>query len=87
MPAMQACRSAGRERTSHATAAPCPWLEGHGLANPTDSGWADVLFFLLVLVGWSIMVLALLPGARFWFDLLAKMGSLRSTGPKPPLTT
>ena len=66
---------------------PCPWLEGHGLANPTDSGWADVLFFLLVLVGWSIMVLALLPGARFWFDLLAKMGSLRSTGPKPPLTT
>lgn len=65
----------------------CPWLEAHGLANPTDSGWADVLFFLLVLLGWTIMVLTLLPGARFWFDLLAKMGSLRSTGPKPPATT
>ena len=28
---------------------------------------------------WS---LALLPGARFWFDLLGKLGSLRSSGPK-----
>jgi hypothetical protein len=29
-------------------------------------------------------VVALLPGARFWFDLLGKLGSLRSSGPKPP---
>jgi len=29
------------------------------------------------------MILAMLPGARFWFDLLSKFGTLRSTGPKP----
>jgi hypothetical protein len=28
-------------------------------------------------------VLALVPGARFWFDLLGRLGSLRSSGPKP----
>jgi hypothetical protein len=39
---------------------------------------------LLVLLGWALTVGALTPGARFWFDLLSKLGSLRSTGPKPP---
>jgi hypothetical protein len=29
------------------------------------------------------MTLTLLPGARFWFDALSRLGSLRSTGPKP----
>jgi hypothetical protein len=29
------------------------------------------------------MIVALLPGARFWFGLLSKLGTLRSTGPKP----
>lgn len=66
---------------------PCSWLEAHGLANPAESGLADVLFFLSILLGWVIMVFILLPGARFWFDLLAKMGTLRSTGPRPPITT
>lgn len=63
---------------------PCPWLEAHGLANPTMDGIDDLWFFLVVLAGWIIMVLTLLPGSRFWFDLLGRLGSLRSTGPKPP---
>ena len=38
---------------------------------------------LLVLLGWGLMVAALIPGARFWFDLLSRLGTLRSTGPRP----
>ena len=62
---------------------PCGFAEQYGLFDPAHSGPADALFLLLVMVGWLIMILALLPGARFWFDLLSKLGSLRSTGPKP----
>ncbi len=61
----------------------CSWLDRHGLASIGRSGSADVWTFLLVLLGWAVMILALLPGARFWFDLLSRLGSLRSTGPKP----
>jgi hypothetical protein len=38
---------------------------------------------VLILIGFLITIIALTPGARFWFDLLSKLGSLRSTGPKP----
>jgi hypothetical protein len=38
---------------------------------------------LILLVGYVIMVAALIPGARFWFDLIGRFGSLRYTGPKP----
>ena len=38
---------------------------------------------LLVLLGFLIMIIALLPGAQFWFGLLTKLGTLRSTGPQP----
>ncbi len=65
----------------------CGWLAVHGLADPARGGANDVRFFLLVLLGWVLMVASLLPGARFWFDLLSRLGSLRSTGPKPPETT
>jgi hypothetical protein len=61
----------------------CSWMARYGLADPTRSGRFDILFFLLVVVGWTAMVLALVPGARFWFDALARLGTLRSTGPKP----
>jgi hypothetical protein len=64
----------------------CGWLSEHGLADPVRGGVHDVLFLLLVLVGWSIMVVAILPGARFWFDALSRLGSLRSAGPKPVTT-
>lgn len=66
------------------TEAPCSLPETYGFLDPAHGGFgANLLFFLTVLLGWTIMVLALLPGARFWFDALAQLGSLRSTGPKP----
>jgi len=58
----------------------CNWLDQRGILSPSGgSGWEVVL----VLIGFAITVIALTPGARFWFDLLGRLGSLRSTGPKP----
>jgi hypothetical protein len=62
---------------------PCSWLDEHGFTSITRNGSADIWAFLLVLLGWAVMIVAMLPGARFWFDLLSKFGTLRSTGPKP----
>lgn len=61
----------------------CSWLDEHGFTSITANGSADIWAFLLVLLGWVVMIVAMLPGARFWFDLLSKFGTLRSTGPKP----
>lgn len=61
----------------------CNWLERYGLADPDHGFGHDLGFFLVVLIGWALMVLATVPGARFWFDALSRLGSLRSTGPKP----
>ena len=52
---------------------------GHYSAPQGNSAWQ----ILLVVVGFLITIVALTPGARFWFDLLGKLGTLRSTGPKP----
>ncbi len=58
----------------------CNWLEQRGIfSRHGNSGWQVVL----VLIGFLITILALTPGARFWFDILGKLGSLRTTGPKP----
>ena len=58
----------------------CSWLDQRGILSPSGgSGWEAAL----VLVGFLITIIALTPGARFWFDLLGRLGSLRSTGPKP----
>ena len=66
---------------------PCSLLARHGLTNiDKSSGIDNVWAFLLVLLGWVLTIGALTPGARFWFDLLSKLGTLRSTGPKPPAT-
>ena len=60
--------------------AQCNWLDQRGIfSRHGNSGWQLVL----VLIGFLIMVIALVPGAQFWFGLLSKLGSLRSTGPKP----
>jgi hypothetical protein len=64
----------------------CSWPARQGLINIYKGGIDSVWAFLLVLLGWILTVGALTPGARFWFDLLSKMGTLRSTGPKPPTT-
>jgi hypothetical protein len=62
---------------------PCSWFDEHGFTSITANGSADTWAFLLMLLGWAVMIVAMLPGARFWFDLLSKFGTLRSTGPKP----
>ncbi|MBK9739941.1 MAG: hypothetical protein IPO93_10580 [Actinobacteria bacterium] len=69
------CRDAGSD---------CNWLEAHGILDE-DQGltWRPVL----LLLGFLITITALVPGARFWFDLLGKLGSLSSSGPKPTSTT
>lgn len=60
--------------------ATCNWLDARGIfSRHGDSGWQLVL----VLIGFLIMVIALVPGAQFWFGLLSKLGTLRDTGPKP----
>jgi hypothetical protein len=66
-----------------AAPAKCDWWEQRGLVTPHSTGGSNLLSFLIVLAGWVIMTLTLLPGARFWFDALSRLGSLRSTGPKP----
>ena len=58
----------------------CNWLDQRGIfSRHGGSGWQLVL----VLIGFLIMVTALVPGAQFWFGLLIKIGTLRATGPKP----
>ncbi len=58
----------------------CNWLDRRGIFDP-DGGslWRVVL----LLVGFALTIVALVPGSRFWFDLLGRLGSLRSTGPRP----
>jgi hypothetical protein len=58
----------------------CNWLDQRGIfSRHGGSGWQLVL----VILGFLIMIIAVVPGAQFWFGLLSKIGSLRSTGPKP----
>ena len=60
--------------------APCNWLDQRGVfSRHGGSGWQAAL----VLIGFLLTIVALVPGARFWFGLLSKLGTLRSTGPKP----
>ena len=71
-----------------ACAAPahCSWLAKHGLISPLGGIHRNVRSIIILLIGWLLMVATILPGARFWFDALARLGSLRSTGPKPATT-
>jgi hypothetical protein len=62
----------------------CTWFERHDLWVQHARGWLNQLGALtLLLLGWALMVVALLPGANFWFDALGRLGTLRLTGPKP----
>lgn len=61
----------------------CGWWQQRGILSPSGSAGAQAAQVLLVLLGFLIMIVALLPGAQFWFGLLSKLGGLRSTGPKP----
>jgi hypothetical protein len=63
-----------------APAAKCNWMDQRGLfSRHGHSYWQ----FVLVLIGFLIMIIAIVPGAQFWFGLLSKIGTLRATGPKP----
>jgi hypothetical protein len=58
----------------------CNWWEQRGIVSPHDNpAWQVILVFL----GFLITVAAIAPGAQFWFGLLTKLGSLRSSGPPP----
>ena len=62
----------------------CNFWQRYGLADPVHKSLSANLSFVLALVlGWGLIIGALLLGGRFWFDLLSKLGSLRSSGPKP----
>jgi hypothetical protein len=63
--------------------ASCGLLERYGITTPGDNPWWQV--FLAVL-GFLATIAALAPGAQFWFGLVVKLNSLRSTGP-PPATS
>jgi hypothetical protein len=58
----------------------CNWWARRGIISRHGSSFAQ---FLLVLAGFLITIIALVPGARFWFAALSKLGTLRSSGPKP----
>jgi hypothetical protein len=70
----------GTVRDCQTPGAKCNWMDQRGLfSRHGGSFWQ----FVLVLVGFLLMVIAIVPGAQFWFGLLSKIGSIRSTGPKP----
>jgi len=59
----------------------CNWWDRRGLFSRHGGSFAQ---FVLVLIGFLIMVISIVPGAQFWFGLLCKLGSLRAAGPPPP---
>jgi hypothetical protein len=60
--------------------AQCGWLAQRGITNPRGgSPWQVIL----VLIGFLMTIVALTPGAQFWFGLLVKLNSLRASGPPP----
>jgi len=70
----------GTVRDCQALGARCNWMDERGLfSRHGGSFWQ----FVLVLVGILLVIIAIVPGAQFWFGLLSKIGTLRSTGPKP----
>ena len=70
----------GTVRDCAADGAHCNWLDRRGIFSRHGSSWEQVV---LALLGFLIMIIALVPGAQFWFGLLSRIGSLRTTGPKP----
>jgi hypothetical protein len=48
-----------------------------------DNDNPDGRMFLVKVLGWLVVAFAVSFGAPFWFDALSKLGSLRTSGPKP----
>jgi hypothetical protein len=70
----------GTVRDCKAPGARCNWMDQRGLLSQHGGSFWQ---FVLVLVGFLLMIIAIVPGAQFWFGLLSKLGTIRSTGPKP----
>jgi hypothetical protein len=64
----------------------CNFWQRYGLTSTSKGIVHPLLATLVLLAGWALTAFALTPGARFWFDILSKLGTLRSTGPKPATT-
>jgi hypothetical protein len=61
----------------------CDFLDQRGILSPTGGSGGQIA---LVLIGFLLMVISIVPGARFWFGLLSRLGTLRSSGPAPATT-
>jgi hypothetical protein len=70
----------GTVRDCQAAGARCNWMDQRGLFSRHGGSFGQ---FVLVLIGFLLMIIAIAPGAQFWFGLLSKIGAIRSTGPKP----
>jgi len=58
----------------------CNWLDQRGIfSRHGGSAWQVIL----MLLGFLFTIMALTPGAQFWFGLVSKLGGLRSSGPPP----
>jgi hypothetical protein len=70
----------GTVRDCQTPEARCNWMDQRGLFSQHGGSFGQ---FVLVLIGFLLMIIAIVPGAQFWFGLLSKIGTIRSTGPKP----
>lgn len=89
-PELRAAVTAQAQQTTATTATTTPSVQkslqdaatlpvGWGVANRRFDHWQ----WLWMIVGWVLTGGALTMGAPFWFDLLTRFNSLRSTGPPP----
>ncbi|SNY61119.1 hypothetical protein [Paractinoplanes atraurantiacus] len=62
-------------------------LAGLGLPFGWNHGadWSSLTWTTSHVAGWLVTALLLMLGAPFWFDLLSRLVSLRTTGAKPPV--
>lgn len=66
---------------------PCSWWARYGITTSTRSGMGhNVLHILAALLGYVLMALAVLPGARFWYSALDRLNVFRSSGARPAET-
>lgn len=70
----------GTVRDCKRPGARCNWMDQRGLFSQRGGSFWQ---FVLALAGFLLMIIAIVPGAQFWFGLLSKIGTIRSTGPKP----
>jgi hypothetical protein len=81
------CRSEVlRSSTPQQPATSCSFFQKYGITSPPGGG-SDTWSLITLLGGYLVTVLALIPGSRFWYDLLNRFGSFRTSGPKPVPST